>query len=361
MSSLKQPLLGESHETVRPSQASGATKDHQPLPSQWQVFKFILLTPLGSSAMQSFVLVLVGVASSIGTGISLASAIYQVGQVYQSINLKDVSEFEKAFNLVVIFTAITVVLQFLATYFMKRIGLMKRIHLNQSLHSQYMSRKRFYTINVFHSHDCDNTDSRLTSDIETMTTELYSTLQVIITQLTNLVYALSLLGNDIFAMIGLSCLCLFALLFFCILSFFFKRTSAVVSNLKKDEGSFSFEHTRIKKNCESIAFYSGHSFELNKIKLVFESVLKGARTLIKSQMILDFLGNLFYFGVGGQFVTWIGKTPHHVMRFPRFVLSLMPRSSMRRLRLLFSDQNLSIRGRSKTYSQLHADKLSFTW
>ena len=361
------PLLGQSQETGRPSQACGATNNRKPLakvtPNQWEVFKFILLTPMTSSPGMAFAFVLVGVASSIGTGISLASAIFQVGQVYTAINSKDISEFEKAFNLVVIFVAITVVLQFLSTYFMKRIGLMKRIHLNQTLHSDYMSRKRFYIINVFHSDHCDNNDSRLTSDIETMTTELYSTSQVIITQLTNLVYALSLLGNDIFAIIGLLCLCLFALMFFGILIFFFKRTSFLVSTLKIDEGSFSFEHTRIKKNCESIAFYSGHSFELNKIKLVFESVLKGARALIKSQMVLDFLGNLFFFGVSGQFVTWIGDKPSLLACFLsfHFYVQLHSRPTAHRLYHLFSDQNLTIRRRSKKCTHLHSEKQSVSW
>jgi ABC-type uncharacterized transport system fused permease/ATPase subunit len=124
-----------------------------------------------------------------------------------------------------------------------------------------------------------------------MTSELYSILQVLAVSITSFTYGLTLLGNSILAVVGLLCLILFSFIMLGIVQFFSKLTSSRVSDLKQDEGLFSFQHTRIKKNCESIAFYSGQSLELAKIKLKFDAVLQSARKVIKAQMILDFLGN----------------------------------------------------------------------
>ncbi len=81
----------------------------------------------------------------------------------------------------------------------------------------------------------------------------------------------------------------------------------LVSELKKEEGLLSFQHSRIKKNCERIAFYSGQSLELQKIKLMFESVLRSARKVIKGQMVLDFCAIFYSSAIDSDFCTWIGN------------------------------------------------------
>ena len=135
-------------------------------------------------------------------------------------------------------------------------------------------------------------------------------MQTVVTQSTSFIYSMTLLSNDQAALIGLVCLCLFSVLLFGVLQFFLKWASSSVSALKKDEGLFIFQHTRIKKNCESIAFYSGQLLELSKIKLIFDSVLQSSRKVIKAQMILDFIGNVFNNGVS-SFVIFIGKILLH--------------------------------------------------
>jgi ABC-type uncharacterized transport system fused permease/ATPase subunit len=140
-----------------------------------------------------------------------------------------------------------------------------------------------------------------------MTSELYSILQTVATQLTSFIYSMTLLSNDPAALVALLCLCLLSLLIYGALNFVFKRTSACVSQQKKQEGFFIFQHTRVKKNCESIAFYSGQLLELEKIKLVFDAVIQSSRKVIKSQMMMDFLGNVY--NTGNMFVIWIGKKP----------------------------------------------------
>jgi ABC-type uncharacterized transport system fused permease/ATPase subunit len=131
-----------------------------------------------------------------------------------------------------------------------------------------------------------------------------------VSQVASFIYAMTLLSSDPVALIGLLCLCLFSVLLIGIIYFFFKRTSSSVSQLKKDEGLFIFQHTRIKKNCESIAFYSGQFLELEKIKRLFDAVLQSYRKVIRSQMILDFLGIFYNGGIASVFVIWIGeRTP----------------------------------------------------
>ena len=311
---LAQPLL---HETRHPSPATGNAHDITPRASevpplsQWTVFKFVMLTPMSGSPLTSFLLVFFGAGSSVGTGVALAYVAKYTVQLIQSILKKDIHQYEEAFSQFIVVIAAMVVTQGVSTYCMKRIGLVKRIHLNRTLHLNYFGSKKFYLLNTFHSDHCDNADSRLTSDIETMTSELYSILQVVVYCLTAFIYGLVLvvLNDATLALIGLACLSLFSLIVYGVLQYVSKRVSSRVSELKRDEGFFSFQHTRIKKNCESIAFYSGQCLELQKIKLMFESVLRSARKVIKGQMILDFFTMIYSSAVVSNFPVWIGKHP----------------------------------------------------
>jgi ABC-type uncharacterized transport system fused permease/ATPase subunit len=279
-------------------------------PSQMAVFKFVLLTPMSCSLPLACLLVILGTGSSAGGGILGAELGNELGNINKSFQIQDVALFDSSIKKVVLYVLIMVALQGLSTFCMKYIGLMKRIHLNRYMHSVYLKNKTFYVLNAFHSDHCDCVDSRLTSDIETMTTELYSIVQTVVSQVASFIYAMTLLSSDPVALIGLLCLCLFSVLLIGIIYFFFKRTSSSVSQLKKDEGLFIFQHTRIKKNCESIAFYSGQFLELEKIKRLFDAVLQSYRKVIRSQMILDFLGIFYNGGIASVFVIWIGeRTP----------------------------------------------------
>jgi ABC-type uncharacterized transport system fused permease/ATPase subunit len=277
--------------------------------SQMDVFRFVFLTPMSCNIPVAFVLVLTGVGASAAVGALMALLAKQLGNINLSFQRQDAALFDASIQSVILFISLTVVAQGIATFCMKHIGLMKRIHLNRTMHSDYLTNKSFYALNAFHSDHCDCIDSRLTSDIETMTSELYGIIQTVVTQLTAFIYSMTFLSNDQPALIALLCLCLFSVILLSIIHIFFKRTSSFVSHLKKDEGLFIFQHTRIKKNCESIAFYSGQFLELEKIKLIFNGVLKSYRMVIKSQMIMDFLGNIYNNGIGSIFVIWIGESP----------------------------------------------------
>jgi hypothetical protein len=105
--------------------------------SQWTVFKFIMLTPMGCSRWIAFLLILVGFGSSIGTGIGLAYAAKYSGQLTQAVVKKDTSQYDTAFSDFIVVIAVMAATQGLSTYCMKWIGLMKRIHLCRTLHSSY--------------------------------------------------------------------------------------------------------------------------------------------------------------------------------------------------------------------------------
>ena len=316
-SAAQQPLLHAvpaTDSTQSPSHAAPATdsaQEHSPrantAPSQLDVLKFLFLTPMSCTLPVAFLLVLAGVGASAAVGILLALTAKELGNVNKSFQTQDMALFDSTIRIVIFYIVLTVLMQGLATFSMKHVGLMKRIHLNRTMHSDYFRDKCFYVLNAFHSNHCDSIDSRLTSDIETMTSELYSILQSVVTQLTGFIFSLTLLSNDPVALIALLCLCLFSVLVYGVLGFAFKRTSVFVSQQKKDEGVFIFQHTRIKKNCESIAFYSGQFLELDKVKSIFDAVLQSARKVIKSQMMMDFLGN--FYNTGNFFVIWIGKQP----------------------------------------------------
>jgi ABC-type uncharacterized transport system fused permease/ATPase subunit len=277
-------------------------------PSQLLVLKFVFLTPLNCSLPIALVLIFVGVGASVAMGILLALFGKESGQLGVSFKLQDQVLFDATIQKIAIYIVVMVFVYGLATFCMKQIGLMKRMYLNRTLHSEYLKNKCFYVLNVFHSDHCDSIDSRLTSDIETMTSELFSIMQTVVFQLTAFIYSMVLLSNDNVALIALLCLCLFSVIMFGIIQYFLKQTSSCVSQLKKEEGTFIFQHTRIKKNCESIAFYSGQFLELDKIKLIFDAVLRRYRMVVKSQTILDFLGIVYNNGVA-SFVIWIGKHP----------------------------------------------------
>jgi len=334
------------------SEATSDAPEHSPrstpVLSQWSVFKFVMFTPMNCSLLMASFWLLLGMGSSVGVGFSLSYMGKILGQLQVYLKNKDAPNLNDALNIITYMIVVASVLQGMSTFGMKKIGLLKRIYLNRTLHSNYFRDKNYYVLNAFHSDHCDNIDSRLTSDIETMTTELYSILQVLAVSLTSFISGLALLGNSTLAMIGLVCLILFSLIMFGLVQFFSKLTSSRVSDLKQDEGYFSFQHTRIKKNCESIAFYSGQSLEHAKIKLKFESVLQSARKVIKSQAILDFLGNFYTKGCGTLFVIWIGKcTPcsaHHLQFAVHPFLSLTRLALLLRLCMLSSYQNLQFTG-----------------
>jgi ABC-type uncharacterized transport system fused permease/ATPase subunit len=292
-----------------PSDAPEHSLSSTPVLSRWAVFKFVMLTPMDCGLLMSLFWLLLGIGSSVGVGLALAFTQEKVGELNLILKNKDVPQLNNLLLIISIMIAAMTVLQSISTFGMKKIGLLKRIHLNRTLHAHYFTDKKFYLLNAFHSSHCDSIDSRLTSDIDTMTSELYGILQVLVLSLTNFIFGLTLLGNSTLAMIGLACLILFSLLMFGLVQFFSKLTSSRVSDLKRDEGYFSFQHTRIKKNCESIAFYSGQTLEHEKMKLKFESVLQSARRVIKTQAILDFLGNFYDRGTGSLFVIWTGKCP----------------------------------------------------
>jgi ABC-type uncharacterized transport system fused permease/ATPase subunit len=307
MSTLDRPLLVDPAPAATNS-APEHSRRSDAIPSQLLVLKFLFLTPMNCSLPIALLLIVVGVGASAAMGILLALFSKESGQLGLSFQRQDQNLFDATILKIAMYIVIMVFVYGLATFCMKHIGLMKRIHLNRTLHSQYLKNKCFYSLNAFHSDHCDSIDSRLTSDIETMTSELFSIVQTVVFQLTAFIYLMGLLSNDNIALISLLCLCLFSGLMFGVIQYFLKKASSSVSHLKKEEGLFIFQHTRIKKNCESIAFYSGQFLELEKVKLIFDAVLRSYRTVIKSQMVLDFLGMFYNNGVA-SFVVWIGKPP----------------------------------------------------
>jgi putative ATP-binding cassette transporter len=278
--------------------------------SQWEILKFIMMTPMSCSRMTAVLLIFVGIVSSLGTGISLAYYARYTGQLNAALRSRQYDVYDDAVaNLVFIIIGIMAT-QGLSTYCMKRIGLMKRIHLNQRFHSDYFSGNKYYILNAFYSDRCDSVDSRLTSDIETMTSEFFSILQVLIYCLTAFIHGMTFLQDANLALIGVGCMVLLTVIVKVLLKIVSSRVSSRVSDLKRDEGLFSFQHSRVKKNSESIAFYGGQSLELQKIKQMFESVLRSARLVIKGQGLLDFITFFYASAMSSSFPMWIGTTPH---------------------------------------------------
>lgn len=305
-----QPLLSE---VPVPSADNdkNTVDDYQPdAPlGQWEVLKFIVMTPMSCSRTTAVLLVLAGVASSAGSGVTLAFYAKYTGQLNVASLKKDGPSYDDAVRNLIYIIVGTMATQGLSTYCMKRIGLMKRIHLGRALHSSYFARKKYYILNAFHSDNCDSVDSRLTSDIEIMTSEFFSILQVLIYCAVGFIYSMTFIREIELSLIGLGCLLLLSVVVSVILKFVSARVSSRVSDLKRDDGLFSFQQTRIKKNCESIAFYSGQSLELQKVKRMFESVLRSARIVIKGQMMLDFISFLYSSLIYSNIAQWIGKQP----------------------------------------------------
>ena len=165
--------------------------------------------PLVGSALS---LVFFGLVSSAGTGVALGYYAKYTGQFGLASRNKDIELYEDAITRIAYIIVGSMMSQGLSTYCMKRIGLLKRIPLNRTLHSNYFGSKKFYLLNAFHSDRCDNIDSRLTSNIQTMTYELFSILQVVIYCLTAFISSISnLFGiakDASLVLIGLACIVL---------------------------------------------------------------------------------------------------------------------------------------------------------
>ncbi len=320
---MSQPLLRD--DPVQSAENDKNTVDNYkvtPPLGQWEVLKFIVMTPMSCSRATAVLLVLVGVASSAGSGIALAFYAKYTGQLNVASLNKDGPSYDDAVRNLIYIIVGTMATQGLSTYCMKRIGLMKRIHLGRALHASYFARKKYYILNAFHSDSCDSVDSRLTSDIEIMTSEFFSILQVLIYCAVGFMYGMTFIQEVELSLIGVGCLVLLSVLVSVVLKFISARVSSRVSDLKRDDGLFSFQQTRIKKNCESIAFYSGQSLELQKVKQMFESVLRSARMVIKGQMVLDFISFLYSALIFSNIAQWIGKRPLLSAPAPRYPFSL---------------------------------------
>jgi putative ATP-binding cassette transporter len=289
-------------------------------PGQWEVLKFIMMTPMSCGRLTAFSLVFFGLVSSAGTGVALGYYAKFTGQFNLASKNKDIVLYDDAIKHIAYTIVGSMLSQGLSSYCMKRIGLLKRIHLNRTLHSKYFASKKFYLLSAFHSDRCDNIDSRMTSNIRTMTDELFSILQVVIYCLTAFISSISHLFSNAkdasLVLIGLACIVLLSLIVNIAMKFVSARVSLRVSDLQKCEGFFSFQHSRIKKNCESIAFYCGQSLELKKIQVLFESVLRSARLVIKGQAILDFLSFFYAYAVFSNFPIWIGAPPLRPAHYP---------------------------------------------
>ena len=307
---VSQPLL---HDLPAPSpeKAKNTINDYQHAATlgQWEVLKFIMMTPMSCSRMTAVFLIFAGVASSAGSGITLAFYARYTGQLNVALFKKDGPSYDDAVRNLIYIIVGTMATQGLSTYCMKRIGLMKRIHLSRALHSRYFAGKKYYILNAFHSDNCDSIDSRLTSDVEIMTSEFFSILQVLIYCAVGFICSMTFIQEAELSLIGLGCLILLSVIVSVILKFISARVSSRISDLKKDDGVFSFQLTRIKKNCESIAFYGGQSLELHIVKRMFESVLRSARIVIKGQMMLDFISFFYSSLVFYNIAQWIGKQP----------------------------------------------------
>jgi putative ATP-binding cassette transporter len=314
--SAQSPLLAQSDAHPSPvsstSNEPNTTDAARPTLSQWAILRFIIATPMSCSRWIAFLYVVIGAGSSAGSGIALAYYASYTGQLNLAAKNKDGPSYDDAISKIIFVIVGTMLSQGVSTYCMKRIGIMKRVHLNRTLHHDYFRSKNFYVINAFSSDEFDSIDSRLTSDIHTMTSEFFSILQVVLYCIAAIVQGVVLiLGENAttLSMIGLACLVLFSFIVAILLKVISARVSSRVGDLKRDEGSFSFQHTRIKKNCESIAFYSGQSLELKKIKDMFETVLRSSRNLVKWQMILDFLSFVNNTAINNSFPQWIGNIP----------------------------------------------------
>jgi putative ATP-binding cassette transporter len=66
------------------------------------------------------------------------------------------------------------------------------------------------------------------------------------------------------------------------------------------------QHFRVKKYCESIAFYAGHRLEQAAISDTFDGVLAASRACIRKFLWLDIASNLFFQGVKNSFAVWVG-------------------------------------------------------
>jgi putative ATP-binding cassette transporter len=280
---------------------------------QWEVLKFIMTTPMSCSRLTAFLLVFFGLFSSVATGVALGYYAKYTGQFSLASKNKNRELYDDSIRKIAYVIVATMFSQGVSTYCMKRIGLLKRVHVNQKLHHDYFESKKFYLLSAFHSDRCDNVDSRMTSNIETMTYEFFSILQVVVYCSTAFVSSMSHLFDNLsdtsLVLIGLFSSVLLSALVNIVMKYVSARVSLRVSDFQKCEGFFSFQHTRIKKNCESIAFYCGQSLELQKIKVLFESVLKSARLVIKGQAVLDLLSFFYSYAVFSSFPVWIGKRP----------------------------------------------------
>ena len=227
-------------------------------PGQWEVLKFIMMTPMSCGRLTAFSLVFFGLVSSAGTGVALGYYAKYTGQFGLASKNKDILLYEDAIQRIAFIIVGSMLSQGISTYCMKRIGLLKRIHLNRTLHSNYFGSKKFYLLNAFHSDSCDNIDSRMTSNIQTMTYELFSILQVVIYCVTAFISSISNLfsiaKDASLVLIGLACIVLLSLIVNVAIKFFPRECPFVYPISKNAKDFLAFSTRESKRTAKALHF-----------------------------------------------------------------------------------------------------------
>ena len=136
-SQLLQQLLHAGDDAMEAAPPAAATA-----PSRWEVLVFIMTAPMECSSWIALLFVVLGAGSSACCGICLAYYAKFTGELSQALIQKDVQLYNASFYNVSLVIAAATVCQGVSGYCMKRIGLLKRVHLNRMLLQSYFAGKR---------------------------------------------------------------------------------------------------------------------------------------------------------------------------------------------------------------------------
>lgn len=165
-----------------------------------------------------------------------------------------------------------------------------RKKLTKRFQNMYLSDYTFYKL--IYGKNIDNTDQRITRDIETWTKLFGSILIKVVNSPLSIIYY----TFTTFRSVGWQgpVLCY---VYFIVGTLVNRYLMNIIVPLwyKQEifEGDFRFSHMTLRSNAESIAFYSGSEWELNENKKYLNQVIANKNAIIKRNSILKFHMNLF--------------------------------------------------------------------
>eukprot|EP00057_Strongylocentrotus_purpuratus_P019410 XP_011673884.1 PREDICTED: ATP-binding cassette sub-family D member 4 [Strongylocentrotus purpuratus] len=223
-------------------------------------------------------------------------AAYFVGlipsQFYVVLPAKDWSGFLTVLWQSLLYIILISLIKSAKTYISKLLYVRWREAMTAHLHKLYFKAFNYYKLNVLQTGNVDNTDQRITQDVERLCNQLSLVVPtLIVSPFTIATY--TYLTYEITGYLGPLVIYCYFIVGSVINKFIMSPVVNLTYQQEKQEGIFRFKHAQLRANSESVAFYSAGGVEKDNADRKLFSLVDVQLTLTNWEFWLNVAVNLF--------------------------------------------------------------------